>query len=210
MFNGVKSTPMQIAPVNIYPLLDNLKLRKAMCLGNDYTFQSLESFIHGFTIAASAEQLQLHPHPAFHYFSTWLLGHLKEHFGLTGGWHWQITNRNPGNDEKAFEEFFAFLDVFKNSIAHATSVRIDEEAREFYKTSGIRKYQVVDGKQTPSLEIPHHIIWTTIENSATVWLEYQDEEGMPIWSWDWYVNAREATAKLKAEFGSLKGAIPRS
>jgi hypothetical protein len=102
------SPHMQTNQMNIYPLLDHLKVRKAMYLGNDYNFKSLDNFITGFTMAASDGQLQLNDYPHFGYFSTWLLGHLDNHFGLSGGWHWQITNRNPNNDENAFEEFVSF------------------------------------------------------------------------------------------------------
>ena len=106
------SPNMQINNTNIYPLLEHLKLIKAMYLGNDYNFKSLDSFICGFSMAASDGQLQTNDFPNFSYFSTWLLGHLKNHFGLSGGWHWQISTRNSNNEEKAFEEFFSFLEVF--------------------------------------------------------------------------------------------------
>jgi hypothetical protein len=66
-----------------------------MYLGNDFAFESLDSFIGGFAMAASSRQLQTKGYPDFSYFSTWLLGHLKSHFGLGGGWYWQISNRHP-------------------------------------------------------------------------------------------------------------------
>jgi len=52
-----------------------------MVLGNEYNFNSLESFISGFTMAASEGQLELYQYLNFRYFSTWLLGHLDKHFG---------------------------------------------------------------------------------------------------------------------------------
>lgn len=83
---------------NIYTVLEQLKIRKAKYLGNDFTFKSLDSFILGFTMAASSRQLQMKGYPEFGHFSTWLLGHLKSHFGLSGGWHWQIANRHPAHN----------------------------------------------------------------------------------------------------------------
>jgi hypothetical protein len=133
---------------NIYTVLEQLKIRKAMYLGNDFTFKSLDSFILGFTRAASSKQLQMKGYPDFGYFSTWLLGHLKSHFGLSGGWHWQITNRHPGDDAWAFEEFFYFLEMFKSSLVYKKYVIVDRDAVDYSKRSGERSAMVVNGKNT--------------------------------------------------------------
>jgi hypothetical protein len=186
--------------MNIYTLLEHLKIRKAMFLGNDYNFKSFDSFISGFTMAASDEQLELDEYPNFGHFSTWLLGHLNKHFGLSGGWHWQITNRNPNNDEKAFAEFFDFLEVFKRSRLHSKSIVIDRDAIEFSKTSAVSRFTVVDGKEQILKERPSKIIWKTIDHSTTVWLDYIEENGTTIFKDHWYINAEEAMNNLALEF----------
>ena len=195
---------MQIDQVNIYPLLDHLKMRKAMYLGNNYNFNSLDSFLTGFTIAASDGQLQMNDYPNFRNFSTWLLGHLNTHFGLAGGWHWQITNRNPNNDEKAFEEFFTFLEIFKSSKTHSKSIIVDKEAIEFKKTSNIERFEIIDGKEISLNEKPIKIVWATIDNSTTVWLDYIDKNGKLISGGTWNINATEVLKNLATEFGRFK------
>ena len=175
-----------------------------MYLGNGYNFNSLDSFLTGFTIAASDGQLQLNDYPNFRYFSIWLLGHLDIHFGLAGGWHWQIINRNPNNDEKAFEEFFTFLEVFKSSKTHTKSIIVDKEAIKFKKASNIKSSKIIDGMEIPPDETPFKIIWTTIDNSTTAWLDYIDKNGKLISGGTWRINADEVTNDLVAEFGCLK------
>ena len=199
------SPNMQINNTNIYPLLEHLKLIKAMYLGNDYNFKSLDSFICGFSMAASDGQLQTNDFPNFSYFSTWLLGHLKNHFGLSGGWHWQISNRNPNNDEKAFEEFFSFLEVFKASKTHSKTITVDKDALEFNKTAIIKRFEIIDGESVPIEENPFKIIWTSIDNSTTVWLDYFDQTGDTVYAGLWTISADEASKNLADEFGSFKG-----
>lgn len=198
------SSHMKTNKTNIYPLLNHLKLRKAMYLGNSFNFNSLESFISGFTMAASDEQMETNDFPNFSYFSTWLLGHLDKHFGLSGGWYWQISNRNPNNDKKAFEEFFTFLEVFKASKIHSKFITVDKEALEFNKTSGIKRFDIIDGETVPIKEKPYKIVWTAIEKSTTVWLDYLDQNGDIIYAGLWTISADEALKNLTDEFGLFK------
>jgi hypothetical protein len=79
--------------LNLYEILEALEKRKAMYLGNDYTFHSLYNFVTGFTMAAQDVQFEKPDIPNFTYFSTWIIDHLDQHYGLPGGWHWQINNR---------------------------------------------------------------------------------------------------------------------
>jgi hypothetical protein len=194
----------QRTPVNIYTLLDHLKIRKAMYLGNEYNFNSLNNFITGFTMAASDGQLESKEYPNFTYFSTWLLGHLKKHFGLSGGWHWQIKNRNPNDDTKAFEEFFEFLEVFKMSKASSKTIIIDKEALEFSKSSGVKRFNIVDGESIPLEDRPYKISWTTISNSSTVWVDYLDQMDEHINAGFWRTTSKEAMKDLVREFGKFK------
>ena len=195
---------LQRDQVNIYTLLDHLKLRKAMYLGNDYNFNSLDIFISGFTMAASDEQLELNEYPNFKYFSTWLLGHLKTHFGLSGGWHWQIKNRNQNDDTKGFEEFFDFLEVFKMSKVSSKSILVDKDAIEFSKSSGVTRFDIVNGESIPFEVRPYKILWTTITNSTTVWVDYLDQMDKHLNAGFWRTTSKEAMKDLVNEFGKFK------
>jgi len=189
--------------VNIYTLLDNLKIRRAMYLGNGHTFSTLDSFISGFTTAAADEQLELNDYPNFCYFNTWLLGHLDNNFGLSGGWHWQIANKNPNDDDNAFIDFFSFLDVFKSSKTHSKYIIVDKGAAEHCKDN-VKRSRVIDGKEFISDKTPFKIIWTAIDNSTTVWISYFDQNDNAISIDKWRIDADEALNMLVAEFGSFR------
>jgi hypothetical protein len=191
------------AMTNLYSVLEQLKIRKAMFLGNNYNFASLDSFISGFVGAASHTQLQLNNYPNFTYFSTWLLGHLEKNFGLDGGWHWQLANRNPNDDEMAFNEFFHFLDVFKNSKVHSKSIVLDSDAIDFNKSNGKKRSVMLDGKEVEANETPCKIVWTNIDNSTTVWLNYLDKSEITLYH-SCCINPNAAMDELKAEFGEVK------
>lgn len=188
--------------INIYEILDHLQTRKALYLGNDYNFKCLESFVTGFTIAATDQQMESSQYPSFHFFNSWIIGHLKKNFGSSFGWHWQIHNRNPTNDENAFKEFFEFLEKFKNSEVKKKMFVINKNAEENYLNSGVKKSRIVDGNSTPITEVPSKIIWTTIANSKTVWYDYLDKNGNVLES-SWEINEKELLNKFKREFGSL-------
>ncbi len=175
-----------------------------MYLGNEYNFNSLNNFITGFTMAATDEQLESKEHPNFSYFSTWLLGHLKKHFGLSGGWHWQIKNRNPNDDTKAFEEFFEFLEVFKMSKTSSKTIILGNEALEFSKSSGNTRFNIVNGESIPLEERPYKILWTTIGNSSTVWVDYLDQMDNKVNSGFWRTSTKEAMKDLEREFGKFE------
>jgi hypothetical protein len=195
---------MERNQLNIYTILDQLKVRKAMFLGNDFTFKSLDSFIAGFAMAASSKQLQTNGYPDFSNFSTWLLGHLNSHFGLGGGWCWQISNRHPKDDTGAFEEFFYFLDIFKRSLTHKKCIMVDKEAAEYSNRSGVRRAVFVNGKKALVNQSPSKIILTTIDNSTTVWLDFLDDYGDSVFADEWFINPDEAMKSLKREFGSFQ------
>ena len=192
---------------DIYDVLGQIKLRRAMFLGNEHTFQSLESFVNGYTMAAREEQLRKNDLPKFTYFSTWLLGHLKKHFGDGGGWHWQISNRNPDNDKKCFEEFFYYLDLFKKSEVSIRLMVLNKEAIEHYKIRNVGRVMVTeDGygavQETTIMYHPVIVKWISMENSKTVWLEFIDKDDQTT-DHLWFLKTKQAEGALKDNFGIL-------
>ena len=189
--------------VNVYEILDQIETRTGMYLGPNHDFKSLDSFVTGFSIAASDKQLRHDKYPDFNFFSIWLLGHLKKNFGLAGGWYWQIRNRNPKNDEKAFKEFFIFLNNFKKSRVKTKSLDIDKESIEYNRTNS-KTFRIVNGKQIRIRTRPTKIIWTSFLNSTTVMLDYVDKKGKVIGGF-WEINEKKAYERLDRDFGKLKG-----
>lgn len=174
-----------------------------MYLGNDYNFNSLDSFISGFALAASEKQLELNDCPNFRFFSTWLISHFDKHYGLSGGWHWQIKSRYPNDDKKSFDEFFCLLHIFKGSKTHSKSIIIDKEALEGSESGSVKPYTTTDGKEKELNTSPFKIIWKTIDNSTAVWLDYLDETGNYLHRDIWRIDKAEALTSLAAEFGTF-------
>jgi len=188
---------------NIYDILDHLEKRRALYLGNHYNFDSLDSFVSGFTMAASASQLQHDNYPDFNLFSIWLLGHLKKHFGQSSGWHWQIRNRNLKNDEKAFKEFFKYLDLFKKSKLKRREIKVDDESLKYYRKN-VKRFRIVDGKQIRVRTKPVKIISLSFSNSTTIILDYVDNKGKEVGG-GWEINEAKAIDTLTRSFGEMKG-----
>jgi hypothetical protein len=187
---------------NIYDILDHLEKRRALYLGNHQNFNSLDSFVTGFTIAASVQQLRHERYPDFNLFSIWLLGHLKKHYGQSGGWHWQIRSRNLKNDEKAFKEFFVFLDTFKKTKLNRRELELDQDSIEYY-IKNVKQFRVVDGKQIRIMTRPAKIIWTSFSNSTTIILDYVDKKGKEVGG-GWEIGQKKAMECLNRSFGEVR------
>jgi hypothetical protein len=188
---------------NIYDILDHLEKRRALYLGNHYNFDSLDSFVNGFTMAASTSQLQHDNYPDFNLFSIWLLGHLKKHLGQSGGWNWQIRNRNLKNDEKAFKDFFMFLNLFKKSKLKKREIKVDDESFKYYKKN-VKQFRIVDGKQIRVRTRPVKIISTSFSNSSTIVIDYVDNKGRKVGG-GWEINEAKAIESLTKSFGEIRG-----
>jgi hypothetical protein len=180
---------------NIYDVFEHMEKRKAMFLGNGHTFQSLDSFVCGYMIAANEQQLQQPGSPYFGYFNIWLLGHIAENYGLSGGWFWQISNRNLNDDIKAFDDFFNILKIFKGSAVSTKLIVVNSQAHNF-NISGPAKVLVGDER----LKVPDAVRCTSIANSTTVWIEFLDESNNAF-DERWYLNITEANQALAQEFG---------
>ena len=189
--------------VNLYEILDQIEIRAGMYLGPNHNFKSLHSFVTGFATAASSKQLQAEKYPDFNLFSIWLLGHLKRNFGLSAGWYWQIHNRNPTDDDRAFKEFFQFLREFKKTKLKRKELTLDDESIEFNRKNA-KRFRLVDGKQIRVRTKPVKIILTSFSNSATLILDYVDKNGKKV-DGGWEIGTAETREALSRSFGKISG-----
>ena len=100
----------------LYLILYLMEQKPEMFHNDDYTLNSLEYFIDGYTMAAFPDLLENDNSPSFIYFNDWLKGHLPTGIDTSLSWSAQIRKRNAGNEKKAFEEFFNLLRIFNASI----------------------------------------------------------------------------------------------
>ena len=80
---------------------------------------------------------------------------------------------------------------------------IDKDAAAHSERSTVKRSVLVNGIESSDNQRPSKIILTTIENSTTVWLDYVDESGDPVFADTWFINYGEAMTKLQLEFGSF-------
>jgi len=163
--------------INIYELLEHLEKRAALYLSNNYTFQSLDAFITGFGMGCSKSQLETKDYNNFADFNIWILGHLPEHYGHSGGWHWQISNRNQNDDENAFKEFFEFLKIFKSAKRKVEKIEIQKF--EFEKI----EYNTKTNTEIKKLELVDSVQKITMEHSKTIWIEGFDKNQLTYEGW---------------------------
>lgn len=180
--------------IKLYDLLEHLEKRKAMYLGNNYNFQSLDSFLCGYSCAADYEHLESDGYNNFSKFNIWLLGHLPEHFGASGGWHWQLKNRNPHNELKAFEEFFYFLEIFKQAKNDISFIKIEPTP---YSQSLLNLKAKVDTIQSENIE---KLKVTRLEKSTTIWMESVSESDSESFYNSWFLTENEFEEELKNRF----------
>jgi hypothetical protein len=186
---------------NLYRFLYVLEKEKGKILSKDYTFSSLDNFIRGFFAAAMPDQLEYDTAPNFIYFDKWLIGHLNEDVDTALNWSTLIQKRNTNNDEKAFEEFFHFLRIFKTSKFTTRTLIVDPVSRSYSINRWVEKY----GHSQPDVTIYedlHKIRWTQMSNSTSIWIDFLDISNNAI-DGEWYLNEHKANEALLEEFGHL-------
>lgn len=169
-----------------------------MYLGNDYNFQSLDSFLAGYTCAADYEQLEANGLNNFSKFNIWLLGHLPVHFGASFGWYWQLKNRNPENELKAFEEFFSFLETFKNAKNDISFIKVQPTPYSQTLLNSKAEVETIQSENIEKLKV------TRLEKSTTVWLESVSESESESFYSCWFVTEKEFREELKNRFGFVE------
>lgn len=95
-----------LSEFDIYELLDNVRKRPAMYLGNLRSLSSLMAFVRGIVFRGLCKS-----DPPFYLFGNWLGVRVSEMKGNTMPFEWM--EREWGS-EKAFDMFFELLDEYRN------------------------------------------------------------------------------------------------
>jgi hypothetical protein len=83
------------------------------------------------------------------------------------------------------------------------TIAVDMEAIEFSQNGPVKRFLLRNGKQIKINKKPSKIVWTTLSNSKTVWVDYLDDKDR-IFSGFWELDATNARKTLKVEFGRFK------
>jgi len=155
--------------IPLYTLLEEIRKRPKMYLGNDCSFSTLFGFIKGYQIGSGSRYSIPNEKNSnkFYVFNSWLKGHIPNLEMTSMGWYGIIKERNPDDDKNAFLEFFSFLEVFKN----------DKIERTTYKT----KPQLLTQHYVDLNNIEQKLEFTIdridklkFEKSKVIWVEYYE------------------------------------
>lgn len=129
---------------NIYDLIDLLEKRPAMYLG-DKNISCLRSFLDGYQFAQESNKpFTEEVFPPFWYFHEWAM-HQYGWGESTAGWKNILLDENGGDEEKALDDFFRQVKVFKElvpvSIRKAT---LTKENLEFHFSDACGHKRYVD------------------------------------------------------------------
>jgi hypothetical protein len=189
--------------INLYNILDLIEKDREMFLGKNCMFHSLKTFIHGFTITAKESQLQSRNWPSLELFDCWVIGHLGKKVDPSLRWHEQILKRNHDNDEKAFEDFFHLLKIFRQSKITIKTLYLDTEARIKYMPE--LNYGGSSLEERHLIENVCILRWTQLSTSTCVWIDELDTN-YDVFSERWYLTESEANEVMKVEFGNIENA----
>lgn len=95
----------------IYELLEAIRKRPAMYLGRP-SISLLEAYLHGYCAGMQSHGLTASEALPFAAFNSWVIARLYpcERNSL---WGWLILRACDGNEERAFDRFFEFLDEYR-------------------------------------------------------------------------------------------------
>jgi len=73
----------------------------------------LASFLFGYIMALETNEIEIEENPSFRGFQSWVVMKLQSNEGNVI-WNYLLVKSCNGNEEKAFEKFFVYLEEFKN------------------------------------------------------------------------------------------------
>lgn len=111
---------------DIYKILDFIKSRPAICLGNDFRMTDLNNFITGYYLGGGKTYSKQDNIPDFHFYTNWLAGILKiKYEGISQNWSWLLKDKFK-TDKLAFDKFFYYLEKFKKSAISYSKLDLTE------------------------------------------------------------------------------------
>jgi uncharacterized protein (DUF433 family) len=99
--------------VDIYELIERIRPRPALYLGSR-SISRLDSFLTGYRCAL--DDLKVNGTPSFWYFHDWVAMKLGA-YASTAGWCHLLLESMDGDEDKALDRFFSYLDEFKQRKA---------------------------------------------------------------------------------------------
>jgi hypothetical protein len=154
--------------LDIYNLIDRIRPRPAMYLGEN-SVSLLRAFLGGYMTAAYESQTSfVEENPPFGAFHDWVAMKLG-YFESTSGWANMLLAAENGDETKALERFFVYLDDFKQRQAKVILWAIPESGKSW-------RYNIVDGKKV-EFPLPALVQIVKYEEGEAVFIKYLDKDG---------------------------------
>ena len=168
----VESLLAQKRTIDIYELIERIRPRPAMYLGLA-SLTRLNSFLDGYRSALDDLRVELAGTPAFGYFHDWVAMKLGKYEGTAGYCH-LILESTQGDEKKALDRFFTYLDEFKRRKA-----TVHLEGVPFAGSSWWVEVDSTTGEQKP-LEKPVLVQIVKYTDDKGVFVRYLGADGNPV------------------------------
>lgn len=155
-------------PLDIYNLIDRIRPRPAMYLGEN-SVSLLRAFLGGYMAAAfECEASFVEENPPFREFHNWVAMKFG-YFESTSGWANMLLAVENGDEAKALERFFVYLDDFKKREAKVILWAVSEPGKSW-------RYQIIDDVR---VDIPYPALIQIVkyEEGDAVFVRYLDKDG---------------------------------
>lgn len=158
---------------NIYELIDKIRLRPALYIGN-HSVTRLNSFLHGYVCALHDFKIEMTEKPQFHNFHDWVAMRLNRYEG-TSGWCNMLLKAENGDEEKALERFFVYLDEFKQRQAKIVFWAVPDATKIWH-------YKIVDIAKDEQIAVPPPPLVQIVKynDDKGVFIRYIGENGEPV------------------------------
>lgn len=154
--------------LDIYNLIDRIRPRPAMYLGEN-SVSLLRAFLGGYMVAAyECEESFVEECPPFSDFHNWVAMKL-DYYESTSGWANMLLKAENGDEAKALERFFVYLDDFKKREAKVILWAVPEPKKNW-------RYQIIDDVRI-DLPYPALIQIVKYEEGNGVFVRYFDKDG---------------------------------
>ena len=154
-----------------YALIDKIRPRPAMYLGEN-SVSILNAFLGGYLTAAFEAGISLvDENPPFEEFHDWVAMRLG-YYESTSGWSKMLLAAEGGNEAKALERFFVYLDEFKQRKAKVILQAVPDAAKPW-------RYQIIDDEKI-NLSSPVLVQIVKYTDNKGVFVRYLGEKGEPV------------------------------
>ncbi len=163
-------------------MLEAIGNRSAMYIDPSQSITALYNFLSGYQSGSNWKKIVRNTEPSYAEFNNWVAMKLN-FYEATKGWRRMLLERENGDEERAFKEFFVLLDEFRNrKETRLFRAELPKKPGRKTKILEIVKYTDDGGVFVRSINSRNKIIdemyWQTLKNAFEI---YEMQVGKLSW-----------------------------